>query len=71
MFASQVSRPARTALTIVAIGISVSTIFVKQHYIADVVYGFALAWLTWRIARLTEAGSDGSAAGRAPRTPGD
>ena len=51
VFASQVSRPSRTALAVVAVGISVSTIFVKQHYIVDVVYGFALAGLAWRAAR--------------------
>lgn len=51
VFASQVSRPARAALAIIAVGISVSTIFVKQHYVADVVYGFALAGLAWRFAR--------------------
>ena len=51
VFASQVSRPARTALAVVAVGISVSTIFVKQHYIVDVVYGFALAGLAWRAVR--------------------
>lgn len=51
VFASQVSRPARTALAVVAVGISVSTIFVKQHYVADVVYGFALAGLAWRAVR--------------------
>jgi membrane-associated phospholipid phosphatase len=47
VFASQVRRPARVALVLTAIGISVSTIFVKQHYIVDVIYGFALATATW------------------------
>ena len=34
-----------------AVGISVSTVFVKQHYVVDVLYGFALAWIAWRLAR--------------------
>lgn len=48
VFASQVSPRARMALGAVAVGISISTLFVKQHYIADVVYGFAVAWAAWR-----------------------
>lgn len=50
VFASQVSPRTRMALGAVAAGISVSTLFVKQHYIADVVYGVAVAWVAWRIA---------------------
>ena len=49
--ASQVSRGPRVALAVLAVGISVSTVFVKQHYIADVLYGCALAWVAWRLAR--------------------
>jgi membrane-associated phospholipid phosphatase len=48
---SQVSRRARISLYVLAAGISVSTLFVKQHYIVDVVYGFALAWIAWRLTR--------------------
>lgn len=48
--ASRVSRGSRLALAVVATGISVATIFVKQHYIVDVLYGYALAWLAWRLA---------------------
>lgn len=47
--ASQVSRRQRLVLSLVAVGISISTIFVKQHYIVDVVYGYALAWGAWRV----------------------
>jgi membrane-associated phospholipid phosphatase len=48
--AAQVSRGYRAVLALVAIGISVSTLFVKQHYFVDVVYGFLLAWMAWRLA---------------------
>ena len=48
--ASQVSRGSRAGLAAVASGISISTLFVKQHYIVDVVYGFVLAWAAWRLA---------------------
>jgi len=50
VFASQVSRRSRAGLSVLAAGISVSTLFVKQHYIADVLYGFVLAWISWRLA---------------------
>ena len=50
VFASQVSRRTRAGLYVLAAGISVSTLFVKQHYIADVLYGFVLAWIAWRLA---------------------
>lgn len=49
--ASQVSRRSRVGIGVVAAGISVSTVFVKQHYIVDAVYGCALAWVAWRLAR--------------------
>jgi membrane-associated phospholipid phosphatase len=49
VFASQVSRRSRVGLAVLAAGISVSTVFVKQHYIVDVVYGFALAWVACRL----------------------
>lgn len=48
--ASQVSRRSRVGLGVLAVGISVSTVFVKQHYIVDVLYGCALAWVAWRLA---------------------
>ena len=51
VFASQVSRRSRVGLSALAAGISVSTLFVKQHYIVDVLYGCALAWIAWRLAR--------------------
>ncbi len=51
VFAAQVSRRTTAGLSLLAIGISVSTIFVKQHYIVDVIYGFALAWTAWRLTR--------------------
>lgn len=49
--ASQVSRRSRVGLGVLAAGISVSTVFVRQHYIADVLYGYALAWVAWRLTR--------------------
>ncbi len=49
--ASQASRGSRVGIGVVAAGISVSTVFVKQHYIVDVVYGCALAWVAWWLAR--------------------
>ena len=48
--ASQVSRGSRIALALVATGISISTVFVKQHYVVDVVLGYALAWGAWKLA---------------------
>lgn len=51
VFGSQVSRRARVVLSVLAVGISVSTLFVKQHYIADVVYGFAVAGVAWRASK--------------------
>ncbi|MDO8677301.1 MAG: phosphatase PAP2 family protein, partial [Acidobacteriota bacterium] len=51
VFASQVSRRSRVGLGVLAAGISVSTVFVKQHYIVDVLYGCALAWVAWWLAR--------------------
>jgi membrane-associated phospholipid phosphatase len=50
--ASQVSRGSKVGLAAVATGISVSTLFVKQHYVVDVVYGFVLAWTAWRLAAM-------------------
>jgi membrane-associated phospholipid phosphatase len=51
VLASQVSRGYRAGLALIAVGISVSTLFVKQHYIVDVIYGFLLACAAWRVAR--------------------
>jgi membrane-associated phospholipid phosphatase len=31
----------------VLVGISLATLFVKQHYVVDVAYGAGLAWLAW------------------------
>jgi membrane-associated phospholipid phosphatase len=45
------SRKYRGSLGVVAVGISVSTVFVKQHYIVDVLYGWVLALVAWRLAR--------------------
>ncbi len=38
-------------LLAVVIGIAISTVFVKQHYVVDVVYGVVLAAVAWRLAR--------------------
>ena len=51
VFASPVSRRCRVGLGVLAAAISVSTVFVKQHYIVDVLYGCALAWIAWRLGR--------------------
>ena len=51
VLASQVSHRSRAGLGVLAAGISVSTVFVRQHYIVDVLYGGALAWVAWRLAR--------------------
>jgi membrane-associated phospholipid phosphatase len=50
VFSAEGSRRFRIALALVAVGISVSTLFVKQHYIVDVVYGYLLAWGAWKLA---------------------
>ena len=50
VYASQVSGRARIGLWLLTICMSVSTLFVKQHYIADVLYGFALATAAWRFS---------------------
>ena len=45
-------RPAcRGWLLPVTVAVSVSTVFVKQHYVVDVLYGAALAAVAWRLAR--------------------
>jgi membrane-associated phospholipid phosphatase len=49
VLASQVTRRTRTGLAILAVAIGASTVLVKQHYIVDVLYGFILSWLAWRI----------------------
>lgn len=59
--AVQVSAPVRVGLAVVAIGISVSTIFIKQHYIVDVLSGFAISWIAWAMARGRDPKSQGAA----------
>ena len=49
VFGAQVSGRSRIGLYVLAAAISISTLFVKQHYIADVAYGFAVAWVAWRL----------------------
>jgi membrane-associated phospholipid phosphatase len=51
VFAAQISRGSRIAFVTLALGISLSTLFVKQHYLVDVLYGFALAGAAWRATR--------------------
>ncbi len=46
---AQCDRRTRLVLILLACGISISTLFVKQHYIVDVVLGYALAWGAWRL----------------------
>jgi membrane-associated phospholipid phosphatase len=55
--AAQCSRRSRIGLSLVAVGISISTLFVKQHYFVDVVFGFALAWGAWKLAGVRYAGA--------------
>ena len=59
--ASQGTRVARIGLATLAIAISISTLFVKQHYIADVVFGFVLAWGAWRLTSPAWSGASKSA----------
>lgn len=40
----------RVLFTLLLIGIAASTLFIKQHYLADVAYGAALAGAAWRLA---------------------
>lgn len=40
----------RTLFRWFVVGISISTIFIKQHYIVDVAYGFVLATGAWALA---------------------
>jgi membrane-associated phospholipid phosphatase len=56
VFVSQVSRRSRAGLVVLAAGISVATVFVKEHYIVDVVYGFALAWVAYRLGEVRTDG---------------
>lgn len=49
--ASRASGRSRFGLGVLVTGISISTVFVKQHYVVDVLFGFALAWSAWRLAR--------------------
>jgi membrane-associated phospholipid phosphatase len=51
------------------VGIATSTLFVKQHYLVDVVYGVALAWLAWRLSgRLVRLGTSAQVRGTPPGT---
>ena len=61
VYAAQVSRGPRIMLAVVATGIGIATLFVKQHYIADVIFGCLLAWGAWRLA---------GSLSRAPRAAG-
>lgn len=47
--AAQCSRRTRAGLILLATGISISTLFVKQHYVLDVISGYALAWGAWKL----------------------
>lgn len=49
VFASQVTPRTRRRLAAVTVGISLSTLFVKQHYIVDGLAGFALALAAWGV----------------------
>jgi membrane-associated phospholipid phosphatase len=46
----RLSRAGDLAVLLVAALISVSTLFVKQHILIDVVAGFVLAWVSWTTA---------------------
>jgi len=49
-------RPALYA--VFALGVTVSTMLVKQHYFLDLVAGFGLAWISWIIAGRLEGSSN-------------
>lgn len=49
-FACRDSIRRRAAMLALLVGISASTLFVKQHYLADVAYGVALAAAAWAVA---------------------
>lgn len=55
--AAQGPRRSRVGLAVVASGISVSTLFVKQHFVVDVVAGYALAWGAWKLAAVSGSGA--------------
>ena len=40
----------RPLLLFLAVSISISTVLVKQHFVADVAAGMALAWGAWALA---------------------
>jgi membrane-associated phospholipid phosphatase len=40
----------RTPLLLLALGVAVSTLLVKQHFVVDVIGGWVLAELSWRLA---------------------
>ncbi len=50
-----VNRVAGGAIWVMAGLISLSTLFVKQHYLADVAGGFLLAWVSYRAANSSAA----------------
>lgn len=54
---AQLSRGSRIGLGVLASGISISTLFVKQHFIVDVVAGYALAWGAWKLAAVSGTGA--------------
>ncbi len=42
---SKISKTAAAAAFVIAVGVILSTLFIKQHYIADEIAGIALAWI--------------------------
>jgi membrane-associated phospholipid phosphatase len=58
---AQGSPRSRLVLTVLATAVSISTLFVKQHYIVDVVAGYLLAWGAWKLAEASERGASKSA----------
>jgi membrane-associated phospholipid phosphatase len=55
--ALQVSVRTRVWLSVLTVGISMSTLFVKQHYIVDVLAGFAVAWAAWWLTSTSASAS--------------
>ena len=56
----------RVAVFALIVAIAAATLFVKQHYLVDVLYGTALAWGAWGVAARFPGGA---ARGEAPAPP--
>lgn len=67
-FACRDAIPRRGWMVTLLVGVAVSTLFVKRHYLVDVLYGVALAAAAWVTAgRALGGASRGSASATGPR----